>query len=348
MIYGKVSTGCPMTVYGCIIPYGGRVRRIGARGAVLSKKAKEKLEVIRWHEEHGCNITKTAQRFALDRGTVRRWLKRCKEYGPSGLEDRSRKPKRVRTSTIAPAIIKEVLTIRKSHPTWSKYKIHALLSNNNITISESSVGRILKRYGKISPKISRKRQKAAKNPKQRFPRGLVIKAPGDLIQMDTKELRPFGNVRFFQFTAIDVLTKLRILEIRSSRSSQQAAYFFAKCKEEFPFPIRAVQTDNGSEFRGIFEIMLKRENTTQYYTNVRSPKQNSYVERSHETDEYEFYQQGNLYVSVSDQQPITKQWQRCYNYERPHQSLNYLTPWNYYVKYKDKKIPTKDYVVLQT
>lgn len=348
MTYGKVATGCSMTVYGCIIPYGGRVRRLGARGTVLSQKAKVRLEVVRWHENHGQNTTKTAQRFALDRGTVRRWLKRCKEYGPHGLEDCSRRPKRVRISTIAPAIIQAVLKLRHSYPAWSKYKIHAILSKDGVTISESSIGRILKRYGKISPKISRKRQKAFKNPKRRFPRGLVIKAPGDLIQMDTKELRPFSSVRFFQFTAIDVLTKLRVLEISSSCSSRQAVCFFAKCKEEFPFPIKAVQTDNGSEFRGTFEATLKQEGVIQYYTNVRSPKQNSYVERSHETDEYEFYQQGNLYTSVADQQPITKEWQCCYNYKRPHQSLNYLTPWDYYTKYHDKKIPTKDYVILQT
>lgn len=348
MIYGKVATGCSMTVYGCIIPYGGRVRRLGARGTVLSQKAKARLEVVRWHESHGQNTTKTAQRFGLDRGTVRRWLRRCKEDGPHGLEERSRRPKRVRTSTTPGPVICAVLKLRKTYPAWSKYKICAVLKKDAVTISASTIGRILKRYGKISPKVSRKRQKAFKNPKRRFPRGLVIKAPGDLIQIDTKEFRPFSGVRFFQFTAIDVLTKLGVLEISWSCSSRQAACFFTKCKEEFPFPIKAVQTDNGSEFRGMFEATLKQEGVIQYYTNVRSPKQNSYVERSHETDEYEFYQQGNLYTSVRDQRPITKEWQYCYNHKRPHQSLNYLTPWDYYTKYQDKKIPTKDYVILQT
>lgn len=91
------------------------------------------------------------------------------------------------------AVLGKVLT---EYPTWSKYKIRVLLKREGIEVSASTIGRILKRRNLINKKLSKKRRKAALRPKARFPRGLKISEPGDMIQMDTKHIILTGGKSF--------------------------------------------------------------------------------------------------------------------------------------------------------
>ncbi len=343
--------GCHMTTYGYILPGASRIARWASRTGSLTKQAKQRLKVIDWYQTHCQNKSLASRHFGIGRNTLKHWLKRFKQQGLIGLNDKSRRPKKLRQPTLAWQIIEAVVKTRLDNPTWSKYKIKAYLkTERKLQASASSVGRILKRKGLINPKASRKRQKAALNPKARYPRNLVIKRPGDLVQMDTKFLRSTASTKLYQFTAIDVLTKLRVLHIATTASSRQAERFLKLCLKEFPLTIRAVQTDNGSEFLKCFDKACQKLNIQHYFTEPHSPKQNSYVERSIRTDKYEFYQQGKMRSSQEQLLPLVKQWQNHYNTKRPHQALNYLTPLAYYEQFKNNKgrVPTKDFIPLQT
>jgi transposase InsO family protein len=342
--------GCHMTTYGHIIPGAQRINNWAKRTGNLSIKAKQRLKVIDWHKNNGGNLSHTSRHFFMGRSTLRRWLKRFREKGISGLEDLSRRPHSLRSPITPTETVIAVLKVRKENPTWSKYKIKAILKRNRTNISESSIARILKRNNMIKEKISKRRQKAALSPKHRYPRDMVIKRPGDLIQADTKHLRGIGGIKLYQFTAIDVLTKIRVLKSSSSISSKAAERFLKVCQKEFPFKIKSIQTDNGSEFNKCFNQRLKKMRIVHYFTETKSPKQNSYVERSIRTDKEEFYGQGNMRSSVKLLNPLVKKWQNYYNKVRPHQSLNYLTPHEYYQQFLNKKgrISTKEYIPLQT
>jgi transposase InsO family protein len=342
--------GCHMTTYGHILPGAQRINNWANRMSFLTTKAKQRLKVIDWHKNNSENISRTARHFFLGRNTFKRWLKRFKQKGALGLEDRSRRPHHSRLPTTPTEMVIAIIKIRKENPTWSKYKINAYLKKQEINISESSIGRILKRNNMIKEKISKRRQKSALNPKLRYPRDMVIKRPGDLIQMDTKHLWGIGGVRLYQFTAIDVLTKIRALRISSSVSSSSAKRFLGFCLKEYRYRIKAIQTDNGSEFSKHFDQCLKKLNITHYFIETKSPKQNSYVERSIRTDVEDFYQQGNMRSTVKELNPLLKKWQDKYNNVRPHQALNYLTPNEYYQQFLNKKgrISTKEYIPLQT
>lgn len=97
-----------------------------------------------------------------------------------------------------------------------------------------------------------------------------------------------------------------------------------------------------------FDRACKRKKIIHYFIEPRNPKQNSYVERSHLTDEKEFYRQRNMRSTVALLQPLIQKWENKYNTVRSHQSLNYLTPMAYFNNYQKGRIPTKDFIPLQT
>lgn len=335
-----------MTIYGSILPGSKRIANWAAR-VNLTEKAKHRLKVVDWFRLHGSNISLTARHFGLDRKTIRSWKNKFNKIGMLGLNDKSHRPKNVRQSTTNWQIIEETVKIRRENPAWSKWKIQAILKRKNMFVSVSTVGRILKRKGLINKKISQKRSKAAKNPKQRYPRGFRIICAGDMVQIDTKYVTLLGGRIIYQFTAIDVLTKRRVLRYYSSLLSKNGADFLKVCLKEFPFPIKAIQTDNGKEFLKDFDRLCKQLSLPHYFIEARHPKQNTYVENSHGFDQREFYQQGNVAKDIEAMNKALEKWEYKWNYIRPHQSLNYLTPDEYLQKIQIANLTPKEAIILQ-
>lgn len=340
--------GCHMTIYGNILPGAASIAAWANRVQSLTPRAKWRVKVLDWHKKHGSNISLTSRHFGLTRYTVRLWQKRFRQCGIIGLNDRSHRPKHLRQPTTAWQTVAAVVNLRKQYPAWSKYKLKVLLQRQGIHISASTVGRILKRKGLINPKVSRKKRKAALHPKARFPHGLKISCPGDMVQMDTKHEHLVGGRKLYQFTAIDILTKIRVLRYYPSLASRNGAHFLGCCLKRFLFPVKAVQTDNGAEFLKEFEQLCQRKRIMHYFIVPRTPKQNTYVEIAHGADQQEFYQQGNVCSSPEVMQKRLREYELVWNETRPHQSLNYLTPKEYFSKWQQGRLPTKDVITLQT
>ena len=340
--------GRHMTIYGHILPGAASLTNWAAR-TNITEKAKQRLRVIDWLRLKGSNnVSLVARHFGLDRKTVRKWRDRLNQTGMLGLNDKSHRPKNIRKPTTNWKIVSEIIRIRKQYPAWSKYKIKRILSRQSIIVSASTVGRVLKRKDLIGQRISVKRTKAAKNPRKRFPKGFKIASAGDMVQMDTKYVNLIGGRRIYQFTALDVLTKRRVLKYYSSLTSKNGADFLRHCLNKFSFPIRTIQTDNGSEFLKYFEVLSKELNIPHYFIYPRTPKQNTYVEVSHLADKNEFYLQGNIGYDIKSMQKKLEEWEHTWNYIRPHEALNYLTPDEYLNRLQFIPLPTKNVIILQT
>ena len=115
--------GVPMQVYGAILPGAAAVARNLPTSAAqaraepqLSKKARHRLKVIQWYEDHGRNASLTCRHFSHSRSTFHTWLRRYRREGPQGLEDRSRRPHRVRLPTWSKELAQAVLGLREKHP----------------------------------------------------------------------------------------------------------------------------------------------------------------------------------------------------------------------------------------
>jgi transposase InsO family protein len=65
---------------------------------------------------------------------------------------------------------------------------------------------------------------------------------------------------------------------------------------------------------------------------VKTPKDNAEVERFNETLEYEWLYDSNLSLDPEELNPRLTEWLIEYNFNRPHQSLAYLTPIEYIEK----------------
>jgi transposase InsO family protein len=344
---GRYS-GRHMTIHGYILPRTKSIAYSAFLAESLTEEAKYRVKVLDWYRAHGNNVSLTARRFGLGRSTIHRWLKRTKLSGVIGLNDRSKRPKRARVPITSSNTVMRIVQLRRQYPAWSKYKIRVLLRKEGIETSVSTVGRILRRRGLIDKKVSRKRKNAALRPKARFPKGLRITSAGDMVQMDTKYIMLPGGKKFFQFTAIDVLTKIRVLRVYPSESSRNGAHFLREVLSDMPFPVKAVQTDNGSCFQKEFEKECLKMNLPHYFIHPRTPKENTYVERSHGSDKKEFYLQGNVSCLLPVMQEKIREWERVWNDIRPHEALGQLTPSEYFSKIQGTNLPTKNIIILQT
>ena len=338
-----------MTIYGAVLPGAASIARYAHRVDQITPQAKHRIKVLDWCRKHDNNISLTARHYGLRRATVSGWKKRFDHNGIFGLVDRSKRPKKTRSPTTSSHIILHTVHIRKKYPAWSKYKIRTLLERDHgIVTSASTVGRILKRRGLIDKKKSAKRRKAALTPKRRFPHGFKVSCPGDMIQIDTKYIMLPGGRKLYQFTAIDVLTKYRVLRVLPSLSSRNGKIFLEECIRCFPFQIKTVQTDNGSEFMKAFEKRCKELDIPHYYICPRTPKQNSYVERSHGSDSEEFYKHGNVYQDREVMDRKIREWEQVWNNTRPHEALDYRTPNEYLAYLQTTQLPTNKVIILQT
>lgn len=337
-----------MTIYGSILPGAASIAYWSRRTDSLTPKARYRVKVLDWLRAHGENISLTARHFGLTRTTIRGWRNRFREGGIVKLNDESRRPKNLRKPITPTPIVIEIVKLKRRYPAWSKYKIKRMLSRKCITVSASTIGRVFRRFDLIDKRISVKRRKAALHPRARFPRGMRISRPGDMVQMDTKYVNLVGGRRIYQFTAIDILTKQRVLKYYLSLSSASGADFLIYCLRRFRFPLKSIQTDNGSEFLKYFDRLCQKKKLPHYYIYPRTPKQNTYVETSHGADKKEFYQQGKVGCDIRIMQERIMKWEDVWNNIRPHQALNYLTPNEYFLKWKKQKLPTKDIITLQT
>jgi transposase InsO family protein len=160
----------------------------------------------------------------------------------------------------------------------------------------------------------------------RKPKDYQVAEPGDLIQLDTLDIRPLPGVVLKHFTARDVVSRWDVVEVHSRATATTAAHFLDALKKRMPFPIRAIQVDGGSEFEAVFEEECQRRNIRLFVLPPRSPKLNGHVERAHRTHTEEFYEVIESSFNVAELRGELLEWERTYDIVRPHQSLNYLTP----------------------
>jgi len=298
-----------------------------ARIPNLSREAKQRLRWFDYYRKYD-NARLTCRHFGINPKFFYKWKKRFNLRGVLGLEDLSRRPKHFRQSKIPIEWINQTIFLRKKYPYYSKYKLAIILKRDfDITLSPSSISRIITRHKLFLEPVYP--SKKVRYQRARIPKNFVIEKPGDLIQRDTKHLPFLGTTRYC-FVAIDCIGKGLAIKVSTTISSLQGKRLNQYLEKYYPFPIKNQQSDNGSENLGHTYKDLKDKNIPQYFIYPHCPKENAFVERVIGTIEREFIQQGKLATNVKDQQRLIDKWLDEYHNFRPHQSLGYLTPNEYY------------------
>ena len=229
--------------------------------ADLSRPARTRLAMVDWHRAHGANVSLTARHFGVSRPTVYRWLARFDRFRLESLENRSSAPLRRRRPTWTVAQLAAVRAIREAYPRWGKAKLRVLLRRQGIVLSSSMIGRILlrlRRSGELREPLQRRRMSVRQRRWQRpyairRPAGWVVERPGDLVELDTLDIRPLPGKIWKQFTARDVVSRWDTIELGRAATARAAATMLDHLAERMPFPVRAISIDNGSEFMAEFE-----------------------------------------------------------------------------------------------
>jgi transposase InsO family protein len=311
----------------------GSFHRLFTYGNVqLSIKEQDRLRALALWQETG-DARLACRTFGIGRATLYRWQKRFNPQDLTSLRDRSRRPHRVRTPRWSFDLIEAVKCLRETYPRWGKDKLAVLLKRQGRAVSTTTVGRILtylKKHGRlIEPlryAISERKRRAARPYATRKPPDYVPCRPGDLVQLDTLDLRPVPGVLLKQFTARDVISRWDVLEAHHRATAQLASQFIQTLKERMPFPLRAFQVDGGSEFYADFEEACREYGIRLFVLPPRSPKLNGSVERAQRTHTEEFYEVTPCSWKVQELNQELLQWEKIYNTIRPHQALGYLTP----------------------
>ena len=298
--------------------------------------ARQRLKWMDYYQTHGENASLTCRYFGISRQTFYRWKRRYDPRDLTSLEERSHRPQHVRQPTWSPELSQAVLNLRVQWPRWGKDKPTVLLHREDWQVSTSMVGRILsslKARGVLweppANGISARKRQRARPYAVRKPKEYQAREPGDIVQVDTLDVRPLPGVVLKHFTARDVVSRWDVLEVHTRATATTAKAFLDTLQDRLPFPLKAIQVDGGSEFHAEFEQACQERGFHLFVLPPRSPKLNGHVERAQRTHTEEFYEVYPDDLGVTPLNQALRAWERVYNHIRPHQSLGYLTPFQY-------------------
>ena len=107
---------------------------------------------------------------------------------------------------------------------------------HQVHLSTATIYQVLKQEGYRLLKTNRRPRKGSKRYQKEI--------PGERVQMDVCKIAP----KFYQFTAIDDCTRLKVLRLYPNKRAASTLDFLTHVQGELPFPMQRIQTDRGSEF----------------------------------------------------------------------------------------------------
>lgn len=299
------------------------------------------------YEQSGHNKSETSRRMQCNRRTVDKTLKK-KEQGC--LRDASHKPCTQPNQT-SKEIEEKVLEWRKKTKRGKKRLHKTLLDEEKLSIPISTIGKILKR-NKVKIREKKRKHRSSNPPSYDFSSLL----PFEKFQYDTKDyldkqalkqdlydhVLKHGLPRY-QWTMIDVKSRIRFLAWSYQLTRNCGMVFELMVKAWLKMHGLAnnnieVQSDGGGEVGALRTKSFER-NQMMWWNKLGMQRKvirkghledNNFVERSHLTDDEEFYIPF-LKEIITKQDLITRGvwWEDYYNRLRFHQSLHDLSPFQY-------------------
>lgn len=260
---------------------------------IITQEARKRQAVVKLSLRKGKSFA--SRKYGVSLSSVKRW---CKRYDGSwrSLAERSHRPKShpKRHTEKEEELIRKAFKEQYMRYGWDGTYDAAVKAG--YTRSFSGMVYAAKRIGLGS---ELKDRKPPRTNQSRYPE---MTYPGENVQIDVKEvlyacLR--GALRhLYQWTAIDECTRMRFVYGFEEHTPENTVKFLKMLINVFPFPIKTIQTDNGTEFTYKFisdtekspmDKFLEKLGIEHILIPPRTPWHNGKVERSHRSDQCYFY-----------------------------------------------------------
>jgi transposase InsO family protein len=295
-----------------------------ARTTVLGRRLM--VERVR---KQGWSVTSTADAHGVHRSTVYKWLRRFDEEGEAGLVDRSSAPHCVANRT-RPRLVARIETLRRR-------RLFGRSIAERLAMPRSTVAAVLSRIGLSSLR--------ALDPPERVVR-YVRERAGELLHLDVKKLGRFtqpghrihgdrtrrtrGGIGWeFVHVCIDDASRSAYVEILPDERGETACAFLRRALTHYRalgLSVAQVMTDNGSGYVSRdFAAVCDDEGVRHLRTRPYRPQTNGKAERFIQTMLREWAYARSYPDAVARARALGP-WLEYYNRDRPHGSLEGLTP----------------------
>lgn len=291
---------------------------------ILTSSAHFRQRVIKRSYKYG--VTEASRYYRVSRNAIYEW--RAKYDGKSwkSLVDKSHRPHHHPNEHTQ----EEKDMILRHYPRYKDDMIMLwdALRKKGYTRCYTSMVRVVNKW--IKPEIKKKQTKKPQ-PYQR------ADYPGQKVQVDVKFVPTYCVVcgeKYYQYTAVDECTRWTFREMYDEHSTYSSVDFLKKLIINCPFPIREIQTDNGTEWTralisndgkpSLFEAALEKCDIKYHRIRVATPRHNGKVERQHRTDELRFYKKMRMFSLDDGRKQLAKYNKKSNNI--PKICLNFLTP----------------------
>ena len=308
---------------------------------IITQDIKFRQSVIKYSYKNG--VTAASIQYNVNRRTIYRWMKKY-DGTLKSLKNKSRRPHRSPNAHTEEEI-KKIKDYKYKNKETGLVVLWVKLRKAGYKRSVTSLYRMLVKLGIYKKTPSKKKTYEPKEYEQ-------MRYPGERVQVDvkyvptkclTKELQEKGE-RYYQYTAIDEYTRLRVIWFAKEHSTYESSEFVKIIEKKFPFKIECIQTDNGFEFtnrlsyytsirdrKTKFEKTLEEKGIKHKLIKPYTPRHNGKVERSHRKDQERFYY-NKVFSSFEDLVNRAKYWIKEYN-NFPMRPLKWLSPKEKYLEY---------------
>jgi transposase InsO family protein len=295
----------------------------------LARTTPSSRGLIASRREDGITEAVVAYQLGVDRKTVRKWTKRKRHEGDAGLKDRSSRPLNSPTA-LPPEWRAAVEALRRLRFTQSRIAHVLGLSKSRVQRNVAAIG------------LAKLRALEPPPPDNRYER----KHAGELVHVDTKKLGRFympghrvtgdrraGGIRGhngweFLHIAIDDRTRLAYAELLPDEKGLTCAGFLRRAAAFYSrhgIRIERVMSDNGKGYKSEFAKAVTELGATHKRTRPYTPRTNGKAERFIQTM-LRLWAYARPYNTSDERAAVLEPWLRWYNLQRPHGSLNNMSP----------------------
>jgi transposase InsO family protein len=243
-------------------------------------------------------VSRACQALGYHRSWFYRWKGRVEREGLEVLRPRERRAPRM-PNQIPPWQETQILAMALANPGLGPRRLAAQLAlEQSLTVSASGVLRVLRRHG-LGTRLRRlslvSGYAAPPQPERPPPpvhRHLEAQVPGDLVQFDCFHIGRLSGTkgRVWQYTAIDVASSFVWAQVHRTHLNPSAQFTTALARRVAKelsaagWRLKAITTDNGSEFRSLdFREAVAALGAEQRFIRAGRPQTNGAVERVQRT-----------------------------------------------------------------